>query len=261
MTADSAARRSTVAPAPAPAGGVAGPLRPGSSGTAATTPARALPTDSAARRSAAVRTPTPTGSAAGPLRDESAGTAATKSSRAVGAATAVKIPSEAVARAPRLAQSAISHVRTGPGPLGVRLTFNARVTPRPVPQGDPTPSDPAPSNPLLDAFPTITAEDLLPSFFDPTDYIRVQFSRERPSWDERERRWFYPPNWGSPWFATVRALPGDEYRAEPYSKLEAGQLHHYLITVVSGDASMPNAYRTGSFTADLRTPLGGAFSK
>ncbi len=212
-------------PTPTPAGGVAGPLRDKAPGTAAPSAARALPTDSAARRAATVRTPTPTGSVAGPLRAGAAGTATVSTDRAQPAGSA-STQLGATAAGTRLAERRLSNVLTTPGPLGVRITFEATGLP----------------------------------VFNPHNGVRVEIEFEPPAWNSRERRWSYPTGWEGHWFADVTAAAGGRLKAEPWSALQAGRRYHYLITVFATDA-LPEAQRTGSFTADLRTPLNGAFSK
>jgi hypothetical protein len=231
LPADSAARTPTVvrtpAPAPPPTGGVAGPLRDKSPGTATVAAARPLPTDSAARRTASVRTPTPTptGSVAGPLRDKAPGTATPSTSRVMPTDTAAKLPEDARARSPRIAERRLSNVRTSPGPLGVIIMFDATGLP----------------------------------FFNVHNAVRVEIEFEPPAWDARARRWSYPAGPGGHWFARVTTGRGGLV-ALPWSRLDPGRRYHYLITLFATD-SLPEAQRTGSFTAEFPDPLNGASSK
>jgi hypothetical protein len=41
--------------------------------------------------------------------------------------------------------------------------------------------------------------------------------------------------------------------AQPWTSLEPGRRYYYLITLFATD-SLPEAQRTGSFTAEVRTP-------
>ena len=215
-------------PTPTPTGSVAGPLRDKSPSTATSSAARTLPTDTAARRTAAVRmpTPTPTGTVAGPLRDISPGTATPSTSRVMPTDSAAKLPDGARARSPRLVERRLSSVRTAPGPLGVRITFDATGLPLANPQNS----------------------------------IRVEIEFEPPAWNSRERRWSYPVGWEGHWFADVDGTTYGSFEAQPWAKLVAGRRYYYLITV-SGTDALPEAQRTGAFTADIRTPLNGLFSK
>jgi hypothetical protein len=224
LPADSAARTPTVvrtpAPAPPPTGSVAGPLRDKAPGTATVAGARPLPTDSAARRTATVRTPTPTptGSVAGPLRDNAPGSATPSTSRVMPTDTAAKLPEDARARSPRIADRRLANVRTAPGPLGVIITFDATGLP----------------------------------FFNVHNAVRVEIEFEPPAWDARERRWSYPTGLGGHWFARVTGGAGGLV-AQPWTSLEPGRRYYYLITLFATD-SLPEAQRTGSFTAEIRTP-------
>ena len=87
--------------------------------------------------------------------------------------------------------------------------------------------------------------------FNPQNSIRVEIEFEAPAWNARERRWSYPTGWGGHWYATVKAVAGGGYEAQPFSTLQAGRRYHYLITVFGTDG-LPEAQRTGSFTADIR---------
>jgi hypothetical protein len=227
LPADGAARTTTVvrAPTPTASGGVAGPLRDKPSATSTPSVAQALPTDTAARRTATVRTPTPTGNVAGPLRAGSADSATVSTDRAQPAGSASTQPG-ATAAGKRLAERRISKVRTTPGPHGVRITFEATGLP----------------------------------LLNPHHAMRVEIEFEPPAWNPRERRWSYPTGWGGHWFADIEPSGGGRFEAEPWAKLEPGRRYHYLITVFATGA-VPQAHRTGSFTADLRTPLNGMFSK
>lgn len=180
--------------APTTTGSVGGPLRDPSS-AAASPGTRPIPTDSTARREAAERTPTN---------------------------SAPRLPDAAVASSPGVGTRTISNLQVGPGPLGVRITFDAW---------------------LGNMNPTIWA----------------QISTERPSWNAKTRQWFYPA-WRAFLSADSRSL-GDDLRrwvVEPTRKLEAGRRYYYLIEVRGRDPSR-NEQRTGSFTADVRTPLNRLF--
>ena len=88
----------------------------------------------------------------------------------------------------------------------------------------------------------------------------VWISRTRPSWNERERRWEFPAHSPSVISADVSDVPRNgEYVAQPYQKLENGELYYYLITVNGGDRTAPPGQRTGSFRAEVRTTLGDVF--
>ena len=140
---------------------------------------------------------TTTSSAGGPLRDA------------------------AVASSP-IATRTISNLQVGPGPLGVRITFDAW---------------------LGNINPTVWA----------------WISPQRPSWDETTRQWSYPA-WQALLSANYRSLGDGERRwvVEPTRKLEAGRRYYYLLQVRGIDPSRPEQ-RTGSFTADVRTPLDDPF--
>jgi hypothetical protein len=215
LPADSAARTATVVGATT--------AKPG---TAAVSTARPLPTDTTARRTATVRTPTtPAGSVAGPLRDKAPGTATPSTSRVIPTDTASKLPEDARARSPRIADRRLSNVRTAPGPLGVIITFDATGLP----------------------------------FFNAHNAVRVEIEFEPPAWDARERRWSYPVGPGGHWYANVTGGAGGLV-AQPWTSLEPGRRYYYLITLFATD-SLPEAQRTGSFTAAIRAPLNGASSK
>ena len=232
---DSAARRTATVRTPTPAAaagsGVDGPLRDNAATTGSVS--SALPTDSAARRTATVRTPTPapTGGVVGPLRDKSPA-AAPSTSRVMPTDTGPKVPDDARAKTPQLRVNRVYDVRTAPGPLGVKLTFNATGA-------------------------GATGEVLGLTVYNPTGGIAVQFSRTPPTWDARERLWSYGTN--GPWSAEVKLAEGAGFVAEPLVKLGNGERYYYLITVYGRDASAPPGQRTGSFTADVRTPTGDLF--
>lgn len=185
--------------------------------------------------------PPPTGGVGGSLRGESPG----------GAAVGRALPSDAAARRlatertqastqsvevhtsiPPLRSVSVYNVRLASGPKGVRLTFDATGTG----------SD---SHEVASAI-------LLPG--DPVARIRVQFSRLSPAWNAGEHLWSYPAGGGSAWLATVKVADGGGFVSEPTERLIAGERYHYLITVFGGDGSARPAQRTGSFTADIRTP-------
>ena len=121
-------------------------------------------------------------------------------------------------------------VHTTPGPLGVRITFQATGAGR-------------------------SGNVLGLSTYNPAGGIVVEISSVRPSWNERERLWSYPDGFQGPWAGPVRVADGGGFVAEPFSKLENGELYYYLITVWGSDPSAPPGQRTGSFRADVRTPL------
>ena len=240
----------TPAPAPSPTGNVGGALRDDPAPAAVAAGNRTLPTDSAARRTAAARTPTnsPTSGvegplrrpspgtatpAAGPLRGTSPGGAQPPTSRATSKDTAAKIPDDARVSAPLHQANRVYDVKVAPGPLGVRLTFKATGT------GG------------TSEFRGITVPSAA------TAGLVVQIQRTRPSWNERERQWYYPP--GGPWFASVEVGREGGFVAEPRSDLENGELYYYLITVNGTDPASRPAQRTGSFRAYVRTPIGDLF--
>ena len=233
---DSAARRTATVrtPTTTPTNGVEGPLRDPSPGTA--TGARALPTDTAARRSATVRTPvtapTPT---AGPLRGKSPGGAQPSTSRATSKDTAAKIPDDARVSAPQLRVNRIYDVRTVPGPKGVTLTFQAKGA------GG-------------------TSEFRGISIPNQTAGLNVQFSRTRPSWDARERLWVFASGQAG-WSGSVEVGRNGGFEAEPSTTLDHGELYYFLITVYGSDPSARPGQWTGSFRADVRTPIGDLFKK
>ena len=235
ITADSAARRPTVA--------------------------QKTRTTTAATRTAPAQTPAPAGSVGGPLRPGAAGAATSTpaaalptdsavrrsgtvrsplpspsvdgplpepgaESRAMPMDTAAKLPDEARARSPRIAARRLSNVRTAPGPLGVVITFYAAGLP----------------------------------LFNPHNHVRVEIEFEPPAWNARERRWAYPTGLGGHWFAKVDGATDGGLRAVPWSKLEPGRRYHYLITAFAR-GEFPEDQRTGSFIAEIRTPLNGLFSK
>ena len=130
------------------------------------------------------------------------------------------VPTETGAGGPRdartspkwLLQRGISKVRAAPGPRGVRLTFYAA--------GDP--------------------------LFSVNHSVGVMISRTAPSWNAGAGLW----NLGSDSdFATIRAVSGGGYMAEPSRKLKAGHRYYYLITI--GGPRVSTRQRTGSFTAEL----------
>ena len=195
------------------------------------TVAGALPASSTARQSASVRTPaTATGVD---------GTLPTDGSRR-SAATRTPTPSRTDALADKLRTIRVYDVRTTPGPKGVILWFNT--------DGGGGGSRSSMGIPLL---PSQTAG------------ISVQFSRTGPTWSERERLWSYPSGWNGVWAGPVNVARGDApgFEVEPYARLEQGQRYYYLITVRSSTGSSNPGQRTGSFTADIRHPLNGLFSK
>lgn len=213
------------APAPTHAG-VGGSLRDASRGSATPSSARVLPADSAARTTTVVgTTTTPGGSVAGPLRDKAPGTATPSTSRVMPTDTAPKLPEGARARSPRIAERRLSNVQTVPGPLGVIITFDATGLP----------------------------------LFNVHNAVRVEIEFEPPSWDSRERRWSYPAGPSGHWFARVTGGAGGLV-AQPWTSLEPGRRYHYLITLFATE-SLPEAQRTGSFTAEIRAPSNGLFSK
>jgi hypothetical protein len=82
--------------------------------------------------------------------------------------------------------------------------------------------------------------------------VRVQFSKEPPSWNGREGRWEYRGGQAGPWFASIeRAVGTPGYVAIPHYRLESGARYHYLITVFAGEES-PERQRTGAFTARVK---------
>jgi hypothetical protein len=220
----STARVGTDAPTRTPAGSVAGPLR--DDAPASVTASGRLPTDSVTRRTATVRTPTPqpTTTVAGPLRGGSSGTAAPSTSRVMPTDTASRLPEDARARSPRTADRRLSDVRTEPGPMGVRITFGASGLP----------------------------------LFNPHNWVRVEIEFEPPTWNPRERRWSYPTGLGGHWFAKVSGAPGGGLEAVPWAPLEPGRRYHYLITAFATN-ELPEGQRTGSFVAEIRTPLNSLF--
>jgi hypothetical protein len=233
---DSAGRRAAAARTPTnrSPNGVEGPLRDPSPDTPG---ARALPADTVSRRAASVRTPAPapTGPTSGPLRGTSPGGVQPPTSRATSKDTAAKIPDDARVSAPLHRANRIYDVKAAPGPRGVRLTFKATGT------GG------------TSEFRGIT----VPS--PATAGLVVQIDRTRPSWNERERQWYYPPS--GPWYASVHVAREGGFVAEPQSDLENGELYYYLITVHGGDPSVRSGQRTGSFRADVRTSINDLFRK
>ncbi|HET7602089.1 MAG TPA: hypothetical protein VFK36_03670 [Gemmatimonadales bacterium] len=223
-------------PAPTPGSSIAGPLR-GTAPPAATSPAeRALPTDTAGKRSATERTPTPTSSVEGTLRDGPSGKDTLAGTRALPSPD--KPSDNARTSIPQVRRTRVYNVRTAPGPRGVKITFDATgISAR---DGN-----------VLGGF-------LLPG--DPMLSIRVHFSRTRPTWSERERTWSFPAGSNRVWDTKISRREGGGYDAVPSNALEAGKRYFYLITVYSSDESSPPAQRTGSFTADIRHPLGEVFS-
>lgn len=139
--------------------------------------------------------PTATGRAGGPLRDTPNA-----------AATAI-------------AARTISNLQVGPGPLGVRITFEGWLGNQPM--------------------------------------IWAHISSERPSWDEKTRQWFYPA-WHALMSAKDSSLGHNKWLVVPTDTLEAGRRYYYLIEVRGRDPSR-NEQRTGSFTADIRSSLGNLF--
>ena len=232
---DSAARQTAAVrtPTPTPTAGLVGPLREPSAGAETSPGADRMPTDSAARRTATTRTPVaaPT-PGAGPLRGTSPGGVKPSTSRATSTDTAAKVPDAARVEAPQLRVNRVYDVRTAPGPRGVTITFNAEGA---------------------------GGESRKLGLYYPTSGILVQFSRTRPAWDERERQWTYPRDFTAPWAGTVEVANGGGFQAEPYAKLENGELYYYLITVFGSDPSARPGQRTGSFRADVRTPIGNLF--
>ena len=222
--------------ASAPGGGVAGPLRGTAPGAATSPVERALPTDTAAKRSATERTPTSTSSVEGALRDGPSGKDTLAGTRAL--PTPDKPSNSARTSIPQVRTTRVYDVRTTPGPRGVKITFDATGIS-------------AKDREVLGGF-------LLPG--DPMLSIRVHFSRTRPTWSERERTWSFPDGSNRVWDAKISRRQGGGYEAVPSNALEAGNRYFYLITVYSSDESSPPAQRTGSFTADIRHPLGELFS-
>lgn len=190
--------------------------------------------DTGAGRSAPLRAPTTAGSVAGALPADT-GARRSAASRTPTPTTRSDVPT---AVAPQLRTARVYDVRTAPGPRGVILSFNAT--------GAGGTSD-------------FRGIPLLPN---QTAGITVQFSRTRPTWSAQERFWSYPSGWGGVWAGPVKTARGDTpgFEAEPYANLEQGQRYHYLITVQPSDGSRPGQ-RTGAFTADIRHPLNGVFSK
>jgi hypothetical protein len=192
--------------------------------------------------------PPPGGGVGGSLRDDAPGGAsvgrALPSDPASRRSAMERTPipgqsAEVLTSIPQVRPTRVYNVRTAAGPRGVRLTFDAT--------GGGSDSHAVPMGILLPG--------------DPTAGIRVQFSRVKPAWNERERLWSYPAGSGSPWFAAVNVAEGGRFEAEPREKLVSGERYHYLITVYSPKGSSRPAQRTGSFTADVRTPLNELFSK
>ena len=148
---------------------------------------------------------------------------ATKTTGSVGGALpGAKSPDATAASSPRIASRIISNVQVAPGPLGVRITFQAAV-------GSVNPINPV------------------------TQWI----STRRPSWDEKTRQWSYSPG-QTILKAEARSLGGGKFVVEPKDKLVQGRRYYYLIEVQGRDPSRFEQ-RTGSFTADIKTTVGDLF--
>jgi hypothetical protein len=258
----------TVSRTPSVAESAAVTQRDGASSTSAVSGAQRVPTDTTSRRLATTRTssgarsvagndasaipapapsPPPAGGVAGSLRGESPSaapvgrtlptdTAARRS--AIERTPTPKQSAEVHTSIPQMRATRVYNVRTAPGPRGVMITFDATGVS-------------AKDREVLGGF-------LLPG--DPLSSIRVHFSLARPTWSERERTWSFPAGSNSVWDARISQREGGGYEAVPSYDLGAGNRYYYLITVYSSDESSPPVQRTGSFTADVRTPLNGLFS-
>ena len=201
---------------PSPRKGVTGPLRDTSPGAATTSGDRTASTDAAAHRTATVRPPTPApppSAGGGVARPRPAsGSDTLQSARAIPAAAG---PGDARTSRTLLPDVRIWGVATAPGSKGVWLVFN-------------------------------TDRKLGVSG---TNGIRVQFGRQRPSWNAESRRWVYRPGWENPRYAEISRPATGGYLAEPGGNLTLRQRYYYLITVESNDASLPPSQEVGSFIA------------
>jgi hypothetical protein len=108
-------------------------------------------------------------------------------------------------------ESGIRDVTAGPGPRGVRLEFRVAGS----------------------------------------DRVRVEFSTNRPEWDQREGLWNHAPGSSGPWHAEIDRRNGGGYQAVPRRDLEAGTRYYYLITVLGRKGSAPTRQRIGHFTATI----------